>query len=85
MQGAFQIPVSFDTGTNKIVVGNGNDYEPLSLPPYTGADASMVVATTNPVTGGIGFNGVVVDMNETPDDTNTAGYPVGTLFISPEA
>jgi len=41
-----------------------------------------VTATTN-LTGGIGFNGTIVDMAVTPDDTNTAAYPVGTLFISP--
>lgn len=42
-----------------------------------------VTAVTDPVTGGIGFNGQIVDMDETPDETNTADYPVGTLFISP--
>lgn len=42
-----------------------------------------VTAQTNPVTGGIGFNGTIVDMDETPDDENTEDYPVGTLFISP--
>ena len=58
---------------------------------YGGADAQAasniapgkpVTATTN-LTGGIGFNGTIVDMAVTPDDTNTAAYPVGTLFISP--
>lgn len=56
MQGAFQIPVSFDTGTNKIVVGDGNDFEPLSLPTYTGADASLVTAVSDPLTGGSVFS-----------------------------
>lgn len=46
---------------------------------------AVVTATTDPVTGGMGFNGTVVDMSVTPDDTNTATYPVGTLFISPVA
>lgn len=43
---------------------------------------SKVVRAEQSVTGGIGFNGQIVDMDETPDETNTEDYPVGTLFIS---
>lgn len=49
----------------------------------TAASFGNVTATTDSVTGGIGINGTIVDMAVTPDDTNTASYPVGTLFISP--
>lgn len=41
------------------------------------------VTAQQSVTGGMGFNGQIVDMDETPDETNTEDYPVGTLFISP--
>lgn len=41
------------------------------------------VTAERSVTGGIGFNGVIVDMDETPDDDNTAALAVGTLIISP--
>lgn len=47
------------------------------------AGEQPVTARPDPVTGGIGFNGTIVDMDETPDDDNTENYPVGTLFISP--
>lgn len=47
------------------------------------AGEQPVTARTNPVTGGMGFNGQIVDMDEAPDETNTEDYPVGTLFISP--
>lgn len=72
-QGGQLLTPKYDTGTGQCWVGDPDD----------GVD--LVTATTNPLTGGIGFNGVIVDMDETPDDTNTAAYPVGTLFISPEA
>jgi hypothetical protein len=48
-----------------------------------GTEVGVVTSQTDPVTGGIGFNGVIVDMDETPDDTNTAALAVGTLIISP--
>lgn len=51
--GARQIPLVFDTGTKKVIMGDGNDYEPFGLPTFTGADAGMVVAVSDPVTGGI--------------------------------
>ena len=43
---------------------------------------SPVAAQTNPLTGGTELSGLIVSMGETPDDTNTADYPVGTLFVS---
>jgi len=48
-----------------------------------GTEVGVVTSQTDPVTGGIGFNGVIVDMDETPGEENTEDYPVGTLFISP--
>jgi len=48
-------------------------------------DKGSPVYATQSAAGGVGFNGTIVDMNETPTDTNTATYPTGTLFISPEA
>lgn len=48
-----------------------------------GKEIGMPVTAVESVTGGIGFNGTIVDMDETPDDDNTEDYPVGTLFISP--
>lgn len=47
------------------------------------AEEVGLVRASQTLTGGIGFNGVIVDMDETPDDDNTDDYPVGTLFISP--
>lgn len=41
-----------------------------------------VMAVSNPITGGTELSGLIVSMGETPDDTNTADYPVGTLFVS---
>lgn len=53
------------------------------VPPAVEKQIRPVMAEIDPVTGGIGFNGTIVDMDETPDETNTEDYPVGTLFISP--
>lgn len=47
------------------------------------SQSNVVTSSVDPVTGGIGFNGQIVDMDEAPNETNTADYPVGTLFISP--
>lgn len=47
------------------------------------AQGATPVTAVESVTGGIGFNGLIVDMDETPDETNTEDYPVGTLFVSP--
>ena len=41
-----------------------------------------VTVVSNPLTGGSKLSGLIVSMGETPDDTNTADYPVGTLFVS---
>lgn len=82
MQGAFRIPLEFDTGTNKVVIGDGNDYEPFSLPAYTGADASIVTAVSDPVTGGIEFSacGIV-----TKPGTNARRLAIiGDSFTAPD-
>lgn len=50
---------------------------------FTPRDNTIVTSVVNPVTGGMGFNGQIIDMDETPDETNTEDYPVGTMFISP--
>jgi len=50
-----------------------------------GYEGVPIYGKPNSVTGGMGFTGLIVDMGEAPDDTNTVAYPVGTLFISPEA
>ena len=47
-----------------------------------GQHHALVTAQTNPLTGGVELSGLIVSMGETPDDTNTADYPVGTLFVS---
>ena len=47
-----------------------------------GQHHALVTAQTNPITGGTELSGLIVSMGETPDDTNTADYPVGTLFVS---
>ena len=45
-------------------------------------DLEPVMSKRNNLTGGSKLSGLIVSMGETPDDTNTADYPVGTLFVS---
>ena len=45
-------------------------------------DLEPVMSKRNNLTGGTELSGLIVSMGETPDDTNTADYPVGTLFVS---
>ena len=47
-----------------------------------GQHHALVTAQTNPLTGGVELSGLIVSMGETPDDTNTTAYPIGTLFVS---
>lgn len=75
MDGARQIPLVFDTGTKKVIMGDGNDYEPFGLSPFTGADTSVVTAVSDPVTGGleIKVDGSQVVYHVTPEQFGAMG------------
>ena len=45
-------------------------------------DLEPVMSKRNNLTGGSKLSGLIVSMGETPDDTNTTAYPIGTLFVS---
>ena len=45
-------------------------------------NGDLVVSKRNHLTGGVELSGLIVSMGETPDDTNTTAYPIGTLFVS---
>lgn len=74
------------TKTKEFIIplrGVVRDGQLAALLDQSGQEIGMPVTAVESVTGGIGFNGQIVDMDETPDETNTEDYPVGTLFISP--
>jgi len=53
---------------------------PLS---YELTRSSFLTVESNLLTGGMGFTGTIVDMDETPDDTNTATAMVQAPHSSP--
>ena len=48
-----------------------------------GLGLDSVRAITNPLTGGVELNGVIVTMPSTPTVGTTADLAVGTLILSP--
>ena len=62
-QGAQLITPKYDTGTGKLIIGDGNDFQSIGIPPYvSGQEAEMV--TYNPSTGGMSAGGEQIPMVE---------------------
>lgn len=78
-QGSRRLPMYVESNTGKVVVGDGNDYEHVSMPAYTGADdAQMVVGKVDALTGRVEaeVHGIDVGLLTKSQVTDVVGPPV---------